>query len=118
MNKIIIISKPGIESDNKLKINQDNYFNYDLKNGFIFLGVCDGHGENGKQVSEFIKNNLPKELENEFNILIANERKRLSILEGMLKRSEENKEEKKLMKMILLTKKKMEFKRKLVIIMV
>ena len=94
-NKIGIISKPGIESDNKLKINQDNYFNYDLKNGFKFIGVCDGHGENGKQVSEFIKNNLPKELENEFNILIANERKRLSILEGMLKRSEENKEEKK-----------------------
>ena len=94
-NKIGVISKPGIESDNKTKINQDNYFNYDLKNGYKFIGVCDGHGENGKQVSEFIKNNLPKEFENEFNILISSEKKRISILEGMLKRNEENNSEKK-----------------------
>ena len=45
-------------------------------------------------MSEFIKNNLPKELENEFNILITNERKRLSILKGMLKRNDENNSEK------------------------
>ena len=93
--KIGILTEAGIESDNKKKINQDNYFNYDLKNGFKFIGVCDGHGENGKQVSEFIKKNLPKELEKELNILVANERKRLSILEGMLKRNDENNSEKK-----------------------
>ena len=94
-NKIGILSKPGIESNNKTKINQDNYFNYDLKNGYKFIGVCDGHGENGKQVSEFIKNNLPKELENEFNLLISSEKKRMSILEGMLKRNEENNSDRK-----------------------
>ena len=94
-NKIGIISKSGIEINNKTKINQDSYFNYDLKNGYKFIGVCDGHGENGKQVSEFIKNNLPKELENEFNILISSEKKRISIVEGMLKRNEENNSEKK-----------------------
>ena len=85
-----------METEDKKKINQDNYFNYDFKNGYKFIGVCDGHGENGKQVSEFIKNNLPQELEKEFNILIANERKRLSILEGMLRRKDgENNSEKK-----------------------
>ena len=88
--KIGILTEAGMESDNKKKINQDNYFDYDLKNGFKFIGVCDGHGENGKQVSEFIKKNLPKELEKELNALIASERKRLSILEGMLKRNDEN----------------------------
>ena len=91
-----ILSEEGMETEDKKKINQDNYFNYDLKNGYKFIGVCDGHGENGKQVSEFIKNNLPQELEKEFNILIANERKRLSILEGMLRRKDgENNSEKK-----------------------
>ena len=94
-NKIGILTKAGMESDNKKKINQDNYFNYELKNGYKFIGVCDGHGENGKQVSEFIKNNLPKELENEFNNLITSEKKRLSILEGMLKHNDENNSEKK-----------------------
>ena len=93
--KIGILTEAGMESDNKKKINQDNYFDYDLKNGFKFIGVCDGHGENGKQVSEFIKKNLPKELEKELNVLIASERKRLSILEGMLKRNDENNSEKK-----------------------
>ena len=94
-NKIGILTKAGMEDDNKKKINQDNYFNYDLKNGYKFIGVCDGHGENGKQVSEFIKNNLPKELENEFNNLITNEKKRISILEGMLRHNDENNSEKK-----------------------
>ena len=93
--KIGILTEAGMESDNKKKINQDNYFDYDLKNGFKFIGVCDGHGENGKQVSEFIKKNLPKELEKELNVLIASERKRLSILEGMLKRNDDNNSEKK-----------------------
>ena len=93
--KIGILTEAGMESDSKKKINQDNYFDYDLKNGFKFIGVCDGHGENGKQVSEFIKKNLPKELEKELNALIASERKRLSILEGMLKRNDENNSEKK-----------------------
>ena len=94
--KIGILTVAGMESDNKKKINQDNYFNYDLKNGFKFIGVCDGHGENGKQVSEFIRNHLPKELEKELNILISNEKKRISILEGMLRRNDdENNSEKK-----------------------
>ena len=96
MNKKIgILTKAGMETEKKKKINQDNYFNYDLKNGYKFIGVCDGHGENGKKVSEFIKNNLPKELENEFNLLISNEKKRISILEGMLRHKDENNSEKK-----------------------
>ena len=77
MNKIGIISKAGMEDNNKKKkINQDSFFIQDIKDGFKFIGICDGHGQNGKQVSEFIKNNMPKELENELNILISNEIKK------------------------------------------
>ena len=90
-----ILSEEGMETEDKKKINQDNYFNYDLKNGYKFIGVCDGHGENGKQVSDFIKNNLPKELEKELNVLISSERKRISILEGMLRRNDDENNTKK-----------------------
>ena len=93
--KIGILTIAGMETDEKKKINQDNYFNYDFKNGYKFIGVCDGHGENGKLVSEFIRNNLPKELEKEFNVLISSEKKRISILEGMLRHNDENNSEKK-----------------------
>ena len=97
-SQIGILWKAGMEENNKKpKINQDTYFIHDLKNGCKFIGVCDGHGQNGKYVSEFIKNNMPKELENELNILISNEKKRLSILEGMLRHNDddENEENKK-----------------------
>ena len=65
IDKIEIISKPGETIFGKVKINQDNYFNYDLINNYKLIGVCDGHGENGHHVSEFIKKNLPIELNNQ-----------------------------------------------------
>ena len=65
IGKIEIISKPGETIHGKTKINQDNYFCYDLIEDFKFIGVCDGHGEYGHNVSEFIKNNLPRELNNQ-----------------------------------------------------
>ena len=65
IGQIEIISKPGETIFGKSKINQDNYFCYDLINQYKFIGVCDGHGEYGHNVSEFIKNNLPNELNNQ-----------------------------------------------------
>ena len=42
------------------KINQDNLFKTKFEEiNISFYGVCDGHGENGHLVSEFIKINLP-----------------------------------------------------------
>ena len=42
------------------KINQDNLFKTKFEEiNISFYGICDGHGENGHLVSEFIKINLP-----------------------------------------------------------
>ena len=45
------------------KTNQDNYFNTTLSNNLKFIGVCDGHGDNGHYVSEYLIKNLPLDLE-------------------------------------------------------
>ena len=57
-------SAPGIR-----KNNQDNYFHYKNFNGLpnhMFFGVCDGHGIIGHEVSLFLRNNLPKIMEQHF----------------------------------------------------
>ena len=58
------ISKTGLAGDEK-KVNQDRYFIFrNFVEGFdnIFMGVCDGHGFFGNEVSEYIKENLPMDL--------------------------------------------------------
>ena len=58
------ISKTGIAGMEK-KINQDRDFIFrNFVEGFdnIFMGVCDGHGFFGNEVSEYIKENLPMDL--------------------------------------------------------
>jgi serine/threonine protein phosphatase PrpC len=58
------LSKTGLSGDDK-KVNQDNYFIFkNFAQGFdnIFMGVCDGHGFFGHEVSGFIKENLPMDL--------------------------------------------------------
>ena len=87
IDQVGIITKAGEEDTGEEKINQDNYFNYDLCNGYKFIGVCDGHGEDGQNVSEYLRNTLPEELEKELKKLISNENKRLSILESILQKN-------------------------------
>ena len=58
------LSKTGLSGDEK-KVNQDNYFIFkNFVQGFenIYMGVCDGHGYYGHEVSGFIKENLPMNL--------------------------------------------------------
>ena len=58
------ISKTGLSGDEK-KVNQDRDFIFhNFVSGFenIFMGVCDGHGFCGHEISEFIKENLPMDL--------------------------------------------------------
>ena len=58
------ISKTGLSGIEK-KINQDRDFIFrNFVEGFdnIFMGVCDGHGFFGNEVSEYIKENLPMDL--------------------------------------------------------
>ena len=58
------ISKTGLSGEEK-KVNQDRYFIFrnfvsGLEN--IFMGILDGHGYYGHEVSEYIKENLPMDL--------------------------------------------------------
>ena len=59
------ICKKGFAGPGVKKTNQDNFFIY---NNFInnptnlFLGVCDGHGLYGQDVSGYLVNNLPQNL--------------------------------------------------------
>ena len=58
------ISKTGLSGDEK-KVNQDNFFIFkNFVHGFenIYMGVCDGHGYYGHEVSGYIKENLPMDL--------------------------------------------------------
>ena len=58
------LCKTGLAGDEK-KVNQDNFFIFkNFVQGFdnIYMGVCDGHGYYGHEVSGFIKENLPMNL--------------------------------------------------------
>ena len=63
--KIIIIEKlckKGFAGPGKKKENQDNFFiynNFNNDSNNIYLGVCDGHGDYGKDISTFLVTNLP-----------------------------------------------------------
>ena len=53
---------PGVE-----KQNQDNFFiysNFNNNPNNIYMGVCDGHGDFGKEISSFLVTNLPLVLGN------------------------------------------------------
>jgi len=55
-------TKIGVQPYKHGKVNQDSYFalnDFCGINDLSFFGVMDGHGINGKQVSEFVKNQLP-----------------------------------------------------------
>ena len=58
-------SKTGYAGEDEKKINQDSYFvfhNFVNSSKNIFMGVCDGHGQVGQEVSGFLKENLPIDL--------------------------------------------------------
>jgi hypothetical protein len=67
INKIYEISRIGYQGPGVKKQNQDNYFIYENflnDSDSIFLGVCDGHGINGHDVSKFLRETIPKEVNN------------------------------------------------------
>ena len=55
--------------------------------GYTFIGVCDGHGEDGQNVSEYLKNTLPQEFNKDLQKIISSENKRFSILESILEKN-------------------------------
>ena len=69
IDKIGCICHAGEVSFGNPKTNQDNYFNYNINSNsddLAFVGVCDGHGENGHYVSEYLINHLPLDFEVEY----------------------------------------------------
>ncbi len=59
---IYSISMTGYSGqNNQPKVNQDKFFIEKLDEyAYTFIGVCDGHGQNGHLVSEFLKEEIPK----------------------------------------------------------
>ena len=58
-------SKTGYAGEDEKKVNQDNYFvfrNFLNNVNYIFMAVCDGHGAVGQEISNFLKENLPIDL--------------------------------------------------------
>ena len=69
LNRIESICKKGFAGPGIKKTNQDNFFIYKnfLENkDNIFLGVCDGHGMYGQDISGYLVNHLPQNLNNSF----------------------------------------------------
>ena len=67
-------SKTGYAGEDEKKVNQDNYFvfrNFVNDVNYIFMAVCDGHGAVGQEISNFLKENLPIDL----NHALKNEKK-------------------------------------------
>ena len=66
ISQIDSLSQKGFAGQGVKKENQDRYFiHYNLNNetSSIFMGVCDGHGLYGHEVSEYLSSILPKELD-------------------------------------------------------
>ena len=60
--KICSCTKAGCSGPGIVKINQDSFFikqNFMENSDYFFIGVCDGHGEKGELISNFISNKLP-----------------------------------------------------------
>ena len=63
------ICKKGFAGPGVKKINQDNFFihkNFLNNENYLYLGVCDGHGMIGQDVSGYLRTNLPITLQNAF----------------------------------------------------
>ena len=62
------ICKKGFSGPGIKKTNQDNFFifkNFLNDKNYLFLGVCDGHGIFGQDISSYLVNNLPQNLNND-----------------------------------------------------
>ena len=71
ITKLESITKKGFSGQGIKKVNQDNLFIYPNLNNeptTIYIGVCDGHGINGHEVSQYISLSLPKQMHNQFQL--------------------------------------------------
>ena len=62
VTKFAFATRVGYIPNNPYKVNQDAYIlspNIMKLPAFHYFGVCDGHGQNGKEVSGYVKQRLP-----------------------------------------------------------
>jgi serine/threonine protein phosphatase PrpC len=78
IKKIESLCKKGYSGPGVKKTNQDNFFiynNFNNNSNYVYLGVCDGHGLFGQDISGYLVNNLPQNMN---NIVISKGIKNLS----------------------------------------
>ena len=71
ITKYAFATRVGYIPNNPNKINQDSFIlhpNLSNQNFHHYFGVCDGHGQNGKDVSHFIKLRLPQYLQKQLQL--------------------------------------------------
>mmetsp|Transcript_37223 Transcript_37223/g.35855 ORF Transcript_37223/g.35855 Transcript_37223/m.35855 type:complete len:89 (-) Transcript_37223:758-1024(-) len=74
VTKFAFATKTGMAPSNPNKTNQDNWITVPHFCGLKFchfFSVCDGHGQYGREVSTYLKNSLPKFLEEEYKSAIG-----------------------------------------------
>ena len=60
--KICSCTKAGLSGPGIIKPNQDSFFikeNFNQNSDSFFIGVCDGHGQDGQIISNIVSNKLP-----------------------------------------------------------
>jgi serine/threonine protein phosphatase PrpC len=66
VTKFAFATKTGLSPSNPNKVNQDMWITVPHFIGLKychFFSVCDGHGQHGEKVSNFLKTKLPQHLE-------------------------------------------------------
>ena len=69
IKKIESLCKKGFSGPGVKKTNQDNFFiynNFNNNSNYVYLGVCDGHGLFGQDISTYLVNNLPQNMNKKF----------------------------------------------------
>ena len=69
IKKIQFLCKVGSCGSNQKKLNQDNYFihpNFLNNPSYSYIGVCDGHGIFGQNISCYLQEHLPKNVQESF----------------------------------------------------
>ena len=68
IKEIEYLCKKGFSGPGIKKTNQDNFFifkNFLNNENYTYIGVCDGHGIFGQDISSYLVNNLPQNLSND-----------------------------------------------------
>ena len=73
-NKLLSIFKNKISSNNLFieENNNKNNNNQNIDNIYTFLGICDGHGDQGQTISNYINNTIPQKIKHCLNKISYN----------------------------------------------